>query len=162
MGIAAPEMIKPKEIVIRDMDEVEHTFILSRLPYPVGREVAAVYPTANMPKVGDYKASEAVMLKMFKYIAKVPEDSDPIRLVNLDLIANHIPDATVGLKLEAAMLAYNFDFFGQGGLSGYLKAFLETRLPLIIKTLTPLLPPSLVQEFVDGMKSITNATSKTS
>lgn len=162
MGIAAPEMIKPKEIVIRDMDEVEHTFILSRLPYPVGREVAAVYPTANMPKVGDYKASEAVMLKMFKYIAKVPEESDPIRLVNLDLIANHVPDATVGLKLEAAMLAYNFDFFGQGGLSGYLKAFLETRLPLIIKTLTPLLPPSLVQEFVDGMKSTTNATSKTS
>lgn len=162
MAIALPEMIKPKEIKILDMDGGERTFIISRLPYPVGREVAAVYPTANMPKLGDYKASEAVMLKLMRYVAVQPEDADPIRLVNMDLIANHIPDATVGLKLEASMLAYNFDFFGQGGLSGFLKDFLGTRLPSIIKTLIPLLPPSLVQEFADGVNSATSATSKTS
>lgn len=162
MSVLAPEMIKPKDISIMDMDGVEHNFIISRLPYPVGREVAAVYPTANMPKIGDYKASEAVMLKMFKYIAKVPAEGEPIRLVNMDLIANHIQDATVGLKLEAAMLAFNFDFFGQGGLSGFLKVFLETRLPSIIKTLIPLLPPSLAQEYADGLKSTIDATSKTS
>lgn len=156
------DLIKPKEIELADMDGNVRTYVISRLPYPVGREVAAVYPVANMPKVGDYKASEAVMLKLMKYVAIQPEESDMIRLSNMDLIANHIPDTTVGLKLEAAMLAYNFDFFGQGGLSGFLKGFLETRLPSIIKTLTPLLPPSLVQEFADGLKSTLNATSKTS
>lgn len=156
------ELIKPKEITITDMDGGEHNFVISRLPYPVAREVAAVYPVANMPKVGDYKASEAVMLKLMKHVAKQPEDSDMIRLSNMDLIANHIPDATVGLKLEAQMLAYNFDFFGQGGLSAFLKRFSETRLPWIIKTLIPLLPPSLAQEFVDGLNSTASATSKTS
>lgn len=156
------ELIKPKEIEITDMDGGSHKFVISRLPYPVGREVAATYPVSNMPKVGDYKASEAIMLKLMKYVAKQPEDSDMIRLVNMDLISNHIPDATVGLKLEAAVLAYNFDFFGQGGLSTFLKRFLETRLPSIIKTLIPLLPPSLAQDFVDGLNSTINATSKTS
>lgn len=156
------ELIKPKEIVIQDMDGGSHTFVISRLPYPVAREVAAVYPVSNMPKVGDYKASEAVMLKLMKYTALQPEDSDMIRLVNMDLISNHIPDATVGLKLEAAMLAFNFDFFGQGGLSAFLKRFSETRLPSIIKMLIPLLPPSLAQDFADGLNSTINATSKTS
>lgn len=156
------DLIKPKEIKIQDMDGNEHTFVISRLPYPVAREVAAVYPVSNMPKVGDYKASEGVMLKLMKHVAIQPEESDMIRLVNIDLISNHIPDATVGLKLEAQMLAYNFDFFGQGGLSAFLKRFSETRLPLIIKTLIPLLPPSLAQEFADGLKSTINATSKTS
>lgn len=156
------ELIKPKEVKILDMDGGEHTFVISRLPYPVAREVAAVYPVSNMPKVGDYKASEAVMLKLMKHVAIQPEESDMIRLVNMDLISNHIPDATVGLKLEAQMLAYNFDFFGQGGLSAFLKRFSETRLPSIIKTLIPLLPPSLAQEFADGLNSTINATSKTS
>lgn len=156
------ELIKPKEIQITDMDGGVHTFVISRLPYPVGREVAATYPVSNMPKVGDYKASEAIMLKLMKHVAKQPEDSDMIRLTNMDLIANHVPDATVGLKLEAQMLAYNFDFFGQGGLSAFLKRFSETRLPSIIKMLIPLLPPSLAQEFADGLNSTINATSKTS
>jgi hypothetical protein len=156
------DLIKPKEIQITDMDGGIHTYVISRLPYPVGREVAAVYPVSNMPKVGDYKASEAIMLKLMKYVAKQPEDSDMIRLTNMDLISNHVPDTTVGLKLEAAMLAFNFDFFGQGGISAFLKRFSETRLPSIIKTLIPLLPPSLVQEFADGLKSTLGATSKTS
>ena len=58
-----------------------------------------------------------------------------------------------GLKLEAAMLAKNFDFFGQGGFSEFLKRFLETRLPAIIQTLTPLLPPSLVADVAAGWSS---------
>lgn len=154
--------IRPKEVTIKDSEGGERTYTLSILPYPVGRKVAAIYPVANAPKVGNYAQSEEVMRDMFKFIQVNLEDGRLQPLSTLELIANHVPDTTTGLKLEAAMLAYNFDFFGQGGLSAFLKQFLEVRLPSIIKTLTPLLPPSLVQEFVAGLKSKENADSKTS
>lgn len=147
------ELIKPKEITIKDMDGAEHTYVLSRLPYPDGRRVAAEYPVSNMPKVGNYKQSEEVMRVLFKYIHVAMDGGHTQALSTLALIENHVPDAPTGLKLEAAMLAYNFDFFGQGGLSGFLKQFLEKHLPSIMQTVIPLLPPSLVQELQAGLKS---------
>lgn len=147
------DLIDASEVTITDMKGVEHKYLLSILPYKTGRKVAAVYPVSNMPKVGNYAASEEVMMEMFRFIAKVNENGDPIRLTTSALIDNHIPDTPTGLKLEAAMLAKNFDFFGQGGLSVFLKRFSETHLPSIIKTLTPLLPPSLVQDFAAGLNS---------
>lgn len=147
------ELIEPKEFTLTGRDGVERTYVLSILPYPVGRKVAALYPTANMPKIGDYNVSQEVMQDLFKHIAVRRDDADDLRLTTLALISNHVPDAVTGLKLEAAMLAYNFDFFGQGGLSKFLATFLETRLPSLIKTLTPLLPPSLVADVVAGWNS---------
>lgn len=147
------ELIEPKEFTLTGKDGVERTYVLSILPYPVGRKVAALYPTANMPKIGDYNVSQEVMQDLFKHIAVRRDDADDLRLTTLALISNHVPDAVTGLKLEAAMLAYNFDFFGQGGLSKFLATFLETRLPSLIKTLTPLLPPSLVADVVAGWNS---------
>lgn len=162
----AREPIKPKEVTLKDMDGGEHRFMLSRLPYPVGRKVAAVYPVANAPKIGNYAQSQDVMLDMFQFISVIRRndagDDVMIPLSNLDMISNHVPDSTVGLRLEAAMLAYNFDFFGQGGLSEFLKKLCRERLPSIIQMLTQLLPPSLVQEFAAGLKSKQDATSKTS
>lgn len=147
------ELIEPKEYTLTGKDGIERTYVLSILPYPVGRKVAALYPTANMPKVGDYNVSQEVMQDLFKHIAVRRDDADDLRLTTLALISNHVPDAVTGLKLEAAMLAYNFDFFGQGGLSKFLATFLETRLPSLIKTLTPLLPPSLVADVAAGWNS---------
>ena len=51
------DLIKPKEITITDLDGDEKTFIISRLPATVGREVLAKYPVANAPKLGDYGVS---------------------------------------------------------------------------------------------------------
>lgn len=147
------ELLNPEEIVIRGRDGVERTYILSTLPYPVGRKVAALYPTANLPKVGDYKVSEEVMQDLFKFVAIQHEDGGQQRLTTMALITNHVPDAMTGLQLEARMLAKNFDFFGQGGISASLTRFLETRLPSIIQTLTPLLPPSLVADVAAGWNS---------
>jgi len=147
------ELIDPTEFVLTGNDGVERTYILSILPYPVGRKVAALYPTANLPKVGDYNVSQEVMLDLFKHIAIRKEGADDLRLSTLSLISNHVPDTVTGLKLEAAMLAKNFDFFGQGGFSKFLVTFLETRLPSIIQTLTPLLPPSLVADVAAGWNS---------
>lgn len=147
------ELLNPEELKITGRDGVERTYILSTLPYPVGRKVAALYPTANLPKVGDYKVSEEVMLDLFKFIAVQHDDGGQQRLLSMALITNHVPDAMTGLKLEAHMLAKNFDFFGQGGLSVSLTRFLEARLPSIIQTLTPLLPQSLVADVVAGWNS---------
>lgn len=36
-------LIKPKEITITDADREEHTFIISRLPATIGREILAKY-----------------------------------------------------------------------------------------------------------------------
>lgn len=147
------ELLNPEEIVITGRDGVERTYVLSTLPYPVGRKVAALYPTANLPKVGDYKVSEEVMMDLFKFVAIQHEDGSQLRLTTMALITNHVPDAMTGLQLEARMLAKNFDFFGKGGISASLVRFLETRLPSIIQTLIPLLPPSLVQDFAAGLNS---------
>lgn len=147
------ELIDPTELVLTGKDGVERTYVLSTLPYPVGRKVAALYPTANMPKVGDYNVSQEVMLDLFKFIAIRQEGADDLRLTTMQLISNHVPDTMTGLKLEAHMLAKNFDFFGQGGISKFLSTFLEKRLPELIRTLTPLLPPSLVADVVAGWNS---------
>lgn len=147
------ELIDPTELVLTGKDGVERTYVLSTLPYPVGRKVAALYPTANMPKVGDYNVSQEVMLDLFKFIAIRQEGADDLRLTTMQLISNHVPDTMTGLKLEAHMLAKNFDFFGQGGISKFLSTFLEKHLPELIRTLTPLLPPSLVADVVAGWNS---------
>lgn len=147
------ELIDPTELVLTGKDGVERTYVISTLPYPVGRKVAALYPTANMPKVGDYNVSQEVMLDLFKFIAIRQEGADDLRLTTIQLISNHVPDTMTGLKLEAHMLAKNFDFFGQGGISKFLSTFLEKRLPELIRTLTPLLPPSLVADVVAGWNS---------
>lgn len=147
------DLLNPEEVVITGRDGVERTYIISTLPYPVGRKVAALYPTANMPKIGDYKVSEEVMLDLFKFVAIRHENGSEQRLVNMTLLSNHVPDAMTGLNLEVRMLAKNFDFFGKGGLSESLNRFLQERLPSIIRTLTPLLPPSLVADVVAGLNS---------
>lgn len=147
------EMIDPSELTITGKDGVERTYVLSILPYPVGRKVAALYPTANMPKMGDYKVSEEVMCDLFKHVAVRTADGGEIRLTTMALLSNHVPDAMTGLKIEAAMLAKNFDFFGKGGFLKSLATFLETRLPSIIQTLTQSLPPSLVADVVAGLNS---------
>lgn len=148
------ELIDPEEVVITGRDGVERTYVISILPYRVGRKVAAIYPTANMPKIGDYKVSEEVMQDLFKYVAiRNQETGADLRLTTMALLDNHVPDAMTGLNLEVRMLAKNFDFFGKGGLSESLNRFLQERLPSIIRTLTPLLPPSLVADVVAGLNS---------
>ena len=52
------ELIKPKEITVKDSDGDEKTFIISKIPAVDAREVLSKYPTANIPKVGEYRTSE--------------------------------------------------------------------------------------------------------
>ncbi|MBD2779911.1 hypothetical protein [Xenorhabdus szentirmaii] len=137
-------LIKPKEIVITDADREEHTFIISRLPATVGREILAKYPLSNAPKIGDYDVSHEAMLKMLRYVA-VERDGQEILLKTQTLIDNHVPDGEALIRLELEMLRYNTSFFGGDGSRGFLPFLLDKitgSLPSIIQTLMASLPSS--------------------
>lgn len=147
------ELIKPEEIVIKDLDGNEHTYIISRVPATVGREILAKYPISNMPKLGDYEVSEQIMLKLFGYVA-IPRDvGEPLRLSTRALIDNHVPDAETLIKLEFAMMEKNTSFFGKGRGSSFLGSLISKYLPLITKTLMDSLPQSFRQDLLAGLNS---------
>ncbi|MGM7530630.1 hypothetical protein [Proteus mirabilis] len=137
-------LIKPKEITVIDSDRQQHTFIISRLPATIGREILAKYPLSNAPKIGDYEVSKEAMLKMMAYVA-VEKEGQEIYLKTSTLIDNHVPDGEALIRLELEMLKYNTSFFGNGGSQNFLQYLLgklSGSLPPIIKTLMASLPSS--------------------
>ena len=137
-------LIKPKEITVIDSDRQQHTFIISRLPATIGREILAKYPLSNAPKIGDYEVSKEAMLKMMAYVA-VEKEGQEIYLKTSTLIDNHAPDGEALIRLELEMLKYNTSFFGNGGSQNFLQYLLgklSGSLPSIIKTLMASLPSS--------------------
>ncbi|WOR92145.1 hypothetical protein [Proteus mirabilis] len=136
--------MKPKEITVIDSDRQQHTFIISRLPATIGREILAKYPLSNAPKIGDYEVSKEAMLKMMAYVA-VEKEGQEIYLKTSTLIDNHVPDGEALIRLELEMLKYNTSFFGNGGSQNFLQYLLgklSGSLPSIIKTLMASLPSS--------------------
>lgn len=135
-------MIDPKEISIADIDGNEKTYVISKLPATVGREVVATYPVSAMPKVGDYEVNEKIMLKLMSYVAVVDANGNQLKLSTKALIDNHCADWQVLGKLEIAMLEYNTSFFGRGKVSKHLSGFAEKVPQLITKILTDSLAQS--------------------
>ena len=133
------ELIKPKEVSLKDSDGGEKTFIISKIPAVDARKVLAMYPVANMPKVGDYAVSEEAMYLMMKYVAVQLEDRQQ-PLTSRALIDNHVTDGEQLVRLELVMLQYNTSFFQNGGNSDFFAAIIRKYLPLITKTLMDSLP----------------------
>lgn len=136
------ELIKPKEITVKDSDGDEKMFIISKIPAVDAREVLSKYPTANIPKVGEYRTSEDAMMLMLRYVAVPIEGREPIKLTSKALINNHVVDGEQLMRLELEMLQYNTSFFGKGGNSDFLGGLIRKYLPLIIQTATASLPQS--------------------
>lgn len=147
------DLIKPQTVSVKDVDGGEHSFVISRLPATVGREILAKYPVSNIPKIGDYGVSTEAMQLMFRYVAIEREDGSHLRLTTQALIDNHVPDGEALIRLELEMLRYNFSFFGIAGDSDLVGSLLQKYLPLVIKTLMDSLPPSLVQGLQAGQNS---------
>ncbi|HDF2341282.1 TPA: hypothetical protein PC598_000822 [Morganella morganii] len=141
-------LIKPKEVQIKDVDGIEKTFVISRLPAVTGREILAKYPLSNAPKIGDYEVSKEAMLKMMAYVCVV-SDGEEIPLKTQTLIDNHVPDGESLIRLELEMLKYNTSFFGTGGNSGFLPFLISkvgSSLPSVIKTLMASLQSSSAKD----------------
>lgn len=129
------DLLQPKEVEIVTQSGETRTYVISKPPAIAGRELATQYPTANMPKLGDYKVSEGLMLKLMGYVAVIRPDGTYQRLNNRALVDNHVPDWETLAKLEVAMIEYNVSFFARGGLSGDWKERGSRAAEWIIKTL---------------------------
>lgn len=139
------EPIQPKEMTIKTQAGTDKTFILSKFPATVGREIFCKYPLSGLPKVGDYAVNEETMVKCLSYAYAITEGGQQIRLASKAFIDNHVPDWETLVKLEYAMLEYNGSFFGNGKVSGFLE-LMTAKLPeLTSKILTGLSQQSSVR-----------------
>lgn len=129
-------MIQPKEIAIKTQDGTEKTFILSKFPATVGREIFCKYPLSGLPKIGEYSVNEETMVKCLSYAQAITPGGVPLALSTKALIDNHVPDWETLVKLEYAMLEYNGSFFVNGKAFGFLDTLAKSLNELITKTLT--------------------------
>lgn len=128
-------LLQPKTITVQDGDGNDRDFIISKFPAVQGREIIAKYPMSNLPKLGDYKVSEEIMLKLMAYVA-IENNGNDLRLTTLDLINNHTGDWECLGKVEWAMMEYNCSFFRNGRISDFLQGFVQRTLQSIFKMLT--------------------------
>lgn len=138
------DLIKPKEIEVQDSDGGVKTFVISKIPAVDARKVLAMYPVANMPKVGDYAVSEEAMFLMMKYVA-VQIGEKTVTMTTRSLVDNHVTDGEQLVRLELAMLQYNSSFFHQGATSSFFESIIKKYLPSIIQTLMDSLQQSSAQ-----------------
>lgn len=144
-------MIKPKEIEITTSDGVVKRFVISRVPASVGREIAFKYLPSGTPKVGDYATNEEMAYKLLSYVSVVM-DSGELRLSNKALVDNHCEDWETQIKLEKEMLTYNFSFFRDGKVSGFLDLIVREASKSSTEMLTTFLP-RLLQAVKQASKS---------
>lgn len=132
-------MLETKELEDGPKSRGGGNFVLSKFPATVGREIILQYPSSALPKVGDYNTNEALMMKIMTYVGvKVDGRDDPLPLTTRGLIDNHVVTTEDLLRLEWAMMNYNFAFFGNGKLSGILDRVTAQLTALLSKTLTDL------------------------
>lgn len=123
------------------------TYHVGKFPATVGREVLTQYPATGIPKVGDYAANDALMLKVLSYV-EVETDAGLLRLNSRALVDNHVVgDDTIGaaevlVKLEWAAMQHNFSFFRNGKAQDFLGALGAQVQQSITKTLMGFLPQS--------------------
>lgn len=133
-------MLESKEITVKTMEGDEKTFVISKFPAIAGREILTQYPLTAIPKMGDYAANEALMLKIMGYVGvRVAGRDEPLALTTRALVDNHVPDWETLARIELAIIDYNTSFFRHGGASTFFAKCYATTLPKITKILTDLL-----------------------
>lgn len=132
-------MLYPKDLELKTSAGELKTFVLTKFPATVGREIVAKYPTANLPKLGDYGVSEATMLRLMAHVGVRLDGRDEPQMLNTRaLVDNHAEDWETLARLEWAMLEYNCSFFANGLSSDTLTGLVEKARPWISQMLTAL------------------------
>jgi len=103
-------LIKPKLIEITNIDGNILKFNIGRIPAIDGREILVGYPSSLIPKVGEYKENQALMIKLLSFVEGFNADDEPIALNNYHVINTYVTDTTTLMLLEKEMFAYNFPF----------------------------------------------------
>jgi hypothetical protein len=130
------DLLEPKEIELTDQAGAPHKYIISKFPAFDGREICTQYPLSALPKLGDYKVNEEILLKMMRYVAVPLKQGAPQRLETRELVNNHVKDWELLAKLEMQLMEYNTSFFFEGRASIFLKGLGEKLHPLIVSILT--------------------------
>lgn len=130
-------MIEPKETIIDN-----RCFILSKFPAVAGREIITQYPLSGLPKLGEYKANEEIMLKLMSYVAIPTGNGQSLNLTTRVLVDNHVGSWETLAKIEMAMMEYNCSFFQNGRISTFFEDIARKLPSWITKMLTDSLPPS--------------------
>lgn len=131
------DLLKTKDLLITLPDGTEKTFVLSKIPAIPAREIVTQYPISAMPKLGDYKVNEQIMMNLLSYVGVTVGDK-VIRLNTPQLINNHCADWEVLARVEMAMIEYNVSFFQNGGASTFFEVIAKKAKQLISQTLTDL------------------------
>lgn len=139
------DLLSPKRLEITRQDGKTVAFHFGKFPAIAGREIIAKYPTSNMPKIGDYAVSEETMQKVLGYVAVETASGAVLRLTTPALINEHAGDWQTLMTLELRALEYNSGFFGNGGLSSFLRGSLATLQQSISPMLTGLLEQLLAR-----------------
>jgi hypothetical protein len=129
------KMLEPKEIEI-EANGKKKKFIISKFNAIEGREIITQYPTTALPKIGDYKTNEDLMLKIMKYVEAVADSGVKIQLTSRDLINNHVVDWEILVKIEYAVLEYNCDFLASGKAIDFFNSLIDLAFQKITSTLT--------------------------
>lgn len=127
--------LSPKEVTITTQEGVEKTYVISKFDALTGRKMVATYPVANMPKLGEYKDSEAVMLELMTFVAAKTPAGTFVALETRELYTNHVPDWETGGKIEGAMWEHNCSFFDPTKASRFFGDIAQNLQRWIIKTL---------------------------
>lgn len=128
-------MLEPKEITLK-IAGYEKTFILHKFDCISGREIVANYIPTVLPKIGEYKLNEKLMLKLMGFVQVVTANGEKMRLETESLVKAHIPSWEMLVAVEKEMMVYNCSFFQNGSLLNFLKNFIPKLPQLISEILT--------------------------
>ena len=133
-------LLHSKEFECPKKDGGTKKFILGTFPAVAGREIIAGYPLSGIPKLGDYKVNEEMMLKLMSHVA-VPIDGreEPLQLTTRALVDNHCESWEMLARIEMEMLSRNCSFFASGQALSFFRGIAQTILIKISEMLTPLL-----------------------
>lgn len=138
------DLLQPKEVTLTSIDGNTKTYFISKIPAIPAREIITQYPVTAIPKIGDYKTNEALMLKLMNFVG-VEIGEKVQRLSTKELINNHVEDFEVLMKLEGLMIDYNCSFFTKGtGLTFF--ALIEEKAKVWISKIVTVLQDQSLQK----------------
>lgn len=145
LNTSAGILLKPKEIEING-----YKFVISQMPCTVGQEVAFKLPTGLIPVLGNFTQAEDMYVKMLSFCERVYDDGKRVKLINKDIIDNHVPDFQTLLLLEREVIEYNYGFFNSEKILTLLNTLLSRVELKASKILTDFLDKLLS---ADGLRS---------
>lgn len=124
------DLIKPKEIELKDLDGDTHKFIISRFDCLDGYELITNFPKTAFNKGESFSDHREVIVKIFSYVEAFKPDGNTIRLTSEALIRNHVSDWELLLKVLKEVGTYNSSFLGNVNGSSIIDQ-IKTKLPTL-------------------------------